>query len=163
MTENASPSKPSPVLQGSAAPALTPPPYARWLGYAGLLPFVGAAAGAWLLQAPGLQAWAGVALLAYGALIATFLGGIHWGLAMRGADPVTTRLLWGVVPSLVAWVALMLPLGAGLLVVAALLATCYAVDRALYASAGLAGWLTLRLQLTAVATASCVAGAWALY
>lgn len=140
-----------------------PSPTARKLGYAGLLPFVGAAAGTWLLQAPGLQAWAGVALLTYGAVIATFLGGLHWGLAMRGPEPVNTRLVWGVVPSLVAWVALMLPLGAGLLVVAALLASCYAVDRVLYASGGLAGWLTLRLQLTAVAVASCVTGAWALY
>lgn len=133
------------------------------MGFAGLLPFVGAAAGTWLLQAPGLQAWAGVALLAYGALIASFLGGIHWGLAMRGTESVTTHLVWGVVPSLVAWAAILFPIGPGLLVLAALLVICYAVDRTLYARAGLAGWLTLRLQLTAVATASCVAGSWALY
>ncbi len=136
---------------------------ARCLGYAGLFPFVGSAASTWLLQAPGLQAWAGLVLLAYGALIATFLGGIHWGLAMRGAAPVSARLVWGVVPSLVAWAALLLPVGLALWVVAGLLVLCYAVDRVLYASAGVASWLGLRLQLTAVAAASCVAGAWALY
>ena len=113
-----------------------------------------------MLPAPGLQAWAGTALAAYGALIASFLGGIHWGLAMQGQQPVNLRLLWGVSPSLLAWIAVLLPLSAGLLLLAMLLLACYAVDRRLYASAGLSGWLGLRLQLTGVAAASCLAGAW---
>ena len=138
----------------------TPSTAARVLGLAGLLPFIAGAAGLAALDAPGLQAWAGSALVAYGALIATFLGGIHWGLAMRGVPPVSLRLGWGVSPSLLAWVAVLLPVGLGLLLLAGLLAVCYAVDRRLYASAGLSGWLGLRLQLTSVATLSCLAGAW---
>lgn len=139
----------------------TPSATARVLGLAGLLPFVAGALALALLDAPGLKAWAGTALTAYGALIATFLGGIHWGLAMQDVQPVNVRLGWGVSPSLLAWVALMLPVGMGLPWLAVLLVTCYAVDRTLYASAGLSGWLGLRLQLTSVATLSCLVGAWA--
>ncbi|MBG6077055.1 DUF3429 domain-containing protein [Polaromonas sp. CG_9.11] len=135
---------------------------ARALGLAGLLPFVAGAAALAMLQVPGLQAWAGTALVAYAALIATFLGGIHWGLAMQDVPPVNVRLGWGISPSLLAWVAVLLPPSAGLVVLAALLVACYVVDRRLYASAGLSRWLGLRLQLTAVATASCLAGAWAM-
>lgn len=138
-----------------------PSPVVRLLGLAGLLPFVAGAAGLAMLPAPGLQAWAGAALVAYGALIASFLGGIHWGLAMQGQQPVGLRLGWGVSPSLLAWIAVLLPLGAGLLLLTVLLLACYAVDRRLYASAGLSSWLGLRLQLTGVAAASCLAGAWA--
>ena len=137
-----------------------PSPAARVLGLAGLLPFVAGAVALVVLDAPGLRGWAGMALAAYGALIATFLGGIHWGLAMLGTQPIKLRLGWGVAPSLLAWVALLLPASPGLLLLAALLATCYAVDRALYASAGLWGWLGLRLQLSSVAVLSCLVGAW---
>ena len=133
---------------------------ARLLGLAGLLPFIADAAALALLQAPGLRDWAATALAAYGALIATFLGGIHWGLAMRGVPPVNLRLGWGVSPSLLAWIALLLPAGPGLGLLAVLLAACYVVDRKLYASAGLSGWLGLRLQLTSVAALSCLVGAW---
>ena len=140
----------------------TPSASARVLGLAGLLPFLAGAVTLAVLDAPGLKAWAATALTAYGALIATFLGGIHWGLAMQGVPPVNLRLGWGVSPSLLAWVAVMLPANVGLPWLAVLLVTCYAVDRTLYASAGLSGWLGLRLQLTSVATLSCLAGAWAM-
>ena len=139
-----------------------PPPSAaaRVLGLGGLLPFVAGGVALALLRPPGLLAWAGTALVAYGALIASFLGGIHWGLAMSGHQPVGLRLGWGVAPSLLAWIALLLPVSLGLLLVAVLLVVCYAVDRRLYASAGLSSWLGLRLQLTSVAAVSCLAGAW---
>ncbi|MEP6964528.1 MAG: DUF3429 domain-containing protein [Polaromonas sp.] len=139
----------------------TPSPMARVLGFAGLLPFVAGAAALSALNWPGLQLWAGTALVAYGALIASFLGGIHWGLAMQGTAPVTVRLGWGVFPSLVAWAAVLLPIDAGLSLLAGLLVLCYAIDRRLYASAGLSGWLGLRLQLSSVAVVSCLVGAWA--
>lgn len=145
----------------NSLPAAGPTFAARALGLAGLLPFIAGAAALDLLEAPGLLALAGTALVGYGALIASFLGGIHWGLEMRGVPPVTWRLGWGVAPSLLAWIAVLLPASAGLLLLAGLLVACYAVDRRLYARAGLAAWLGLRLQLTGVATLSCLAGAWA--
>ncbi|MBC8056091.1 MAG: DUF3429 family protein, partial [Rhizobiales bacterium] len=77
------------------------------------------------------------------------------------AQPVPS-LLWGVVPSLAGWAALLLGQAPGLLLMAALLWICFAVDRALYARYGLQAWLPMRLRLTLVASLSCVAAAVAL-
>ncbi len=134
------------------------PSWAARLGYAGALPFVALAAAAW--WAPETyRAQAMVALLAYGATIASFMGAIHWGLAMRGAQqPKPGPFLWGVTPSLVAWLALLLPVSQGLVTLALLLGMCLAVDRRIYPAYGLAEWLPMRLHLTVVATLSLLAG-----
>lgn len=144
----------------SPATVPTRPSTAAWgLGGAGLLPFMGAAA--WLALAPaGAGEWPARVLAAYAATIVSFLGGIHWGLALATASgPATARLAWGVVPSLVAWPALLLPPPTGLSLLAAALVLCFAVDRRSYPPLGLAAWLPLRAVLTAVATLSCAAGA----
>ncbi|MBC8055104.1 MAG: DUF3429 domain-containing protein, partial [Rhizobiales bacterium] len=109
-----------------------PSPWARRLGFGGVIPFIGLAAAIWSAR-PGDSLFATSALLGYGAVIASFLGAIHWGLVMREgpAQPVPS-LLWGVVPSLAGWAALLLGQAPGLLLMAALLWICFAVDRALY-------------------------------
>lgn len=134
------------------------PRWAARLGYAGLLPFVALAVAAWLAP-PAYRAQAAHALLAYGATIASFLGAIHWGLAMR--EPLTPQpgpFVWGVFPSLVAWVALLLPRSQGLVTLALLLGICLAVDRRSYPAYGLGKWLTMRLHLTWVAAVCLMAG-----
>jgi len=94
------------------------PTAARWLGLAGLLPFAAAALAALAPKAP-LHALALPALLAYGAVILSFLGGIRWGLAMAaGAEALSARLALSVLPSLLAWLALLLAPRAGLLLLA---------------------------------------------
>jgi Protein of unknown function (DUF3429) len=141
--------------------ASTPSPAARWLGYAGLVPFVLGMAAVW--HAPAWQLQAQQALQAYAALIASFLGGIHWGIAATQSKAQHTgHLLWGVTPSLLAWVALMLPNAWPLVTLAGVLALCFAVDMRLYARAGLQAWLGLRLQLTLVAVLSCAGAAFRL-
>jgi hypothetical protein len=141
-------------------PRSSPSAWAQGLGYGGLIPFVGLASAVWLV-APAQQAWAASALLAYGASILSFLGAIHWGLAMRDAAGQDKAMLaWGVVPSLSAWLALLLPGASGLLLLAALLWICFAVDRVVYTRLGLRAWLPMRLLLTVLASASCLAGAW---
>jgi hypothetical protein len=120
---------------------------------------VGLALAMWLL-APIYHALAASALLKYSATIASFLGAIHWGLTMRDASsPEAGMLAWGVTPSLIAWVALLLPTAPGLLLVAALLWVCFAIDRAVYPRFGMRAWLPMRLLLTAVASLCCVAAA----
>ena len=93
-----------------------------WLGYGGLLPF---AAGAFAVVTQQGE-WALPALIAYGACILSFLGAVHWGwvlgpagVAAKPGLPVARTLVLGVVPSLVAWVALLLPAeqGLGLLII----------------------------------------------
>ena len=114
--------------RGDAGPSR----WARGLGFGGLFPFVGLAAALWFAR-PGVLPLASLALLAYGAVIASFLGAIHWGLVMREvpAQPVSS-LAWGVVPSLLGWVAVLLGHAQGLVLIAALLWVCFAVDRAVY-------------------------------
>jgi hypothetical protein len=152
---------------GSTGPAgSSPSPWARRLGYGGLIPFVSLAAALWV-QSPVDGSAGGplvrAALLGYGATIASFLGAIHWGLVLRdGPSQPVPSLLWGVVPSLLAWLALLLGPTLGLLLIAALLWACFAVDRVLYPRYRLQAWLPMRLRLTVVASLSCVAGAAAL-
>jgi hypothetical protein len=136
----------------------------RQLGYFGLVPFVAGALLVWVLQPPA-QSLSAQSLAAYAALIVSFLGGVHWGAAMRQAAPPPLWLAWGVTPSLLGWGALLLPLGPGLALLAGLLLLCWAVDRQLYPAQGLARWLPLRLHLSTVAAVSCAvgaAGAWSL-
>jgi hypothetical protein len=130
-----------------------------WLGYGGLVPFVGLALLIWLLPAR-YQALLALALVAYGALIASFLGGLHWGTGfLMGEAAPRMQFVWGVVPCLLGWLAVLLPTHVGLPVLALLLVACYAVDRITYPAVGLGRWLPMRLQLTVVAALSCALGA----
>lgn len=133
------------------------------LGYAGLIPFVLGAALTWVVR-PDAHPYVVDALAKYAALIVSFLGGIHWGVAMKrtaeaspAASPpaLSGAFVWGIVPSLLAWVAVVMPPYAGLAALGALIVLCYLVDRRRYADYGLRGWLTLRFRLTAVASLSC--------
>lgn len=144
----------------AAVPTAPQPPTAWvvWLGYAGLVPFVLGAALVWRVP-PELRPDVVDALATYAALIASFLGGIHWGLGMRQGAPAPTPFVWGVLPSLGAWAALWVAPQAGLLMLGLLLIVCYAVDRRAYPPLGLSAWLGLRLRLTTVASLSCFAAA----
>jgi hypothetical protein len=142
----------------TATAALAPPAWAWRLGYGGLLPFTAGAVLVWLVHADA-QPYVARGLAAYGALIVSFLGGIHWGLAMRTAVPSVRGLMWGVVPSLLAWPAVMMPPHAGLVILGVLLLLTYTVDRVLYAEQQAAGWLTLRFRLSSVAALCCFVGA----
>ncbi|MBL8348827.1 MAG: DUF3429 domain-containing protein [Burkholderiaceae bacterium] len=132
---------------------------ARWLGQLGLAPFVLGAALVWLGLEPELHGFVTQALSAYAGLIVSFLGGIHWGLGFRMTAPPATLFVWGVVPSLVAWLAVLMPASAGLVVHGAMLVACYLVDRRVYPVHGAAHWLVLRFRLSAVASLSCFLGA----
>jgi hypothetical protein len=145
---------------------------ARTLGHAGLIPFVLLAVLLWLVNAD-LRDWVAMALAGYAALIASFMGGVHWGIAWLGARHAAAdgeaphhaqrnHLLWGVVPPLLAWPGLLMPPFAGLAWLGFVLVLCYLADRTLYVRAGLQSWLTLRFRLSTVAALSCFVGAGAL-
>ena len=132
------------------------------LAYAGLSPFVGLAVLLWLVDAD-LHPFVALALTGYGAVIVSFLGGIHWGIGFRNAARMHNaplfNFVWGVVPSLLAWIAISMPAYAGLPLLAVILGLCYAVDRKAYLEANLQEWLPMRLNLTVVAALSCLMGA----
>jgi hypothetical protein len=140
-----------------------PSNWAVRLGYGGLIPFVSLAAAIWLTSS-GHQSLAATALLGYGATIVSFLGAIHWGLAMRERPAQSNAsLIWGVAPSLLGWLALLLGQGWGLVLITLVLWTCFVVDRVLYPRYQLQAWLPMRLRLTLVASVSCLAGAAAVF
>ena len=137
----------------------SPSQWAQGLGYGGFIPFAGSALAVWLRDRPD-RARSLSALQGYGATILSFLGAIHWGFAMREASGQPTGwLVWGVTPSLVAWVALLLNPAAALWLIAAGLWTCFAVDRLAHPRFGVRAGLPMRLVFTLVASLSCIAGA----
>ena len=132
-----------------------------WLGYGGLLPFLALAPASLLDHYHGMV-WSD-ALYAYGAIILSFIGALHWGLAMSLPELTerqrSARFVWSVVPALIAWTAVLFsqPLAAPLLVVG--LIAHYLQDRRLAHQASLPDWyLPLRLRLTSVAVTCLVAG-----
>ena len=146
-----------------------------WLGYGGLLPFVGLAAGSF--TDAGYGALFQVALIQYGAAILSFVGALHWAFAMSlpGLSTAKRRecFVWSVAPALFAWIAAtlvavpaqggMVSMFFGFAVAAALLivgfVANYVQDVRLARVAALPLWyLPLRLRLTTVACV-CVAAA----
>ncbi len=136
------------------------PSAALWLGPLGLVPFLAGALAPWLLPAEGLPE-ADFALVGYGAVILSFLGGVHWGLAAPEGRP--RQLGFSVLPSLVGWLALLVAnlyaVGPALWLLAAAFATLLPGDL-LAAGRGLApGWYPrLRLPLTLVVVACLIVG-----
>ena len=128
-------------------------PMGRLLGYGGLIPFVALSVSS-IFVPPEQKSIVIFSLLAYGGTIISFLGAIHWGLTMADNSPDVRRLIWGVVPSLLAWISLMLKVEWGLLLVAAVLLVCLAVDFKVYPRYGLGHWLRMRLILSVVAVVS---------
>ncbi len=133
-------------------------PVATRLGMLALLPFMLGAVLVWFVRADA-HPHVAAALSAYAAVVIAFLGGVHWGFGFTQAAPAPRLFVWGVVPALVAWVAVLMPPYAGLVIHGAMLAACYGVDRKVYPAHGAAAWLTLRFRLSVGASLSCFIGA----
>ena len=144
-----------------------PPPLAILLGLGGLVSFVACGLGALTLSAEEARLSL-LALLAYGATVLAFLGGVHWGFALdEGANQTSqvlhARLVLGVVPSLIGWAALLIAfiglpkIGLSVLL-AGFVGTIIFEARASRAGLMPAGYIGLRWMLTAgvVLCLSCV-------
>ena len=142
------------------------PRSAVWLGYGGLLPFLFLAPASLLAghHAPILSD----ALFAYGAIILSFVGALHWGFAMTLSGlsdrQRTASFVWSIIPALLAWPAILLsPPLSGLLLISGFVAH-YWQDSRLDASVSLPAWyLPLRFRLTVVACLCLAAGSFAHY
>jgi hypothetical protein len=152
----------------AAPPPSTPTPLtARVLGYGGLLPF---AASAVATIIPDLQPLGMHAASMYSCSILSFVGAVHWGVALsesaaRGAGPAsaapramprtsTVDLVYGVVPSILAAGAGVLPARDALAVLMPSHVAAYAYDRLRFraSNASVPPWyMPLRRQLTASA------------
>ena len=121
------------------------------LGFAGLIPFFLMMAGTWLADPSWLNDFVR-GQLAYGIVILSFLGGVHWGAAMMCSDlslaDTKLALLWGVTPSLIAWSATLFG-GFGFAVLMAGFIAALQVDKQLFARYRMPPWLMgLRWRLT---------------
>jgi hypothetical protein len=99
------------------------------LGLGGLVPFWGL--GLLAITSPPHAAVAASFQQAYAVAILSFLGALHWGAALVGNMPsvrARVSLVWGVVPSLLAWAASTLPASRALPALAAAIALCLVVD-----------------------------------
>ena len=146
-----------PTLASSSTPRVV-----AWLGYGGLVPFAVLAIATWAF--PGHAAQLQAALRAYGAVILSFIGALHWAFAMTlpslSQAQRSVAFAWSTVPALLAWPALLLPLHAATGVLLAGFVLHWLQDRRLAAGQALPRWyLPLRTRLTVVACSCLVLGA----
>ena len=130
------------------------PRTAFWLGTAGLVPFVVLTSALYALPPPNAPVLM-LYLTAYGAVILSFVGAVHWGAAMVHAQMRESErnvfMAWSVVPALAAWVALLMPASTAVLLMAVTFVAQYAADRQFSLRFRLPPWyLKLRGGLTAV-------------
>jgi hypothetical protein len=134
------------------------PAAARMLGDAGLVPFAALAAALWWTEGAA-KAQGQAALLAYGAVIVSFLGAVHWGAALAAARRDALPYAWSVLPALLAWVAALLPFAWGAPLLSLLLIVCWAADRLLLLREPFgASYLRLRTRLSLGACTALVLG-----
>lgn len=129
---------------------------AKILGYAGLIPFVVFAAGSWV-SLPYVEDATAI-LLSYAAVILSFMGAIHWGLAMANNHAHGAKyFIASIIPALVAWLALLLsqPLALVLLIIGFVGLLVY--DKRVEASQHFPAWyIPMRIRLT-LTVALCLA------
>jgi hypothetical protein len=142
------------------------------LGYAGLIPFLGLAGLTGVYSGTATAAMLAQYNLIYALCIVSFLGAIHWGLAislanqeqpayLAGLDQAefeTRSFIWGVTPSLLAWLAgAFSPPEYTLWILASILALVWTVDqRMLKPMKAFDQYLKLRNHLTLGAIAGLV-------
>ena len=123
---------------------------AKALGYAGLIPFLVFSIGCWVplpyvANAPSI-------LTTYGAVILSFMGAVHWGVAMARQDQHRDNyFIASIIPALIAWAALLLTQAMALVILLVGFIGLYVYDRSVEKAQALPGWyIPMRTRLTAV-------------
>ena len=128
------------------------------LGYGGAVPFVFFV----VLQWHGYQlTQGGVSLIYfYGSVILSFLGATHWGYIVAMANKaeiknLASRLVIGVIPSLIAFFSILFDELDRLLIIGSSFIFMYVIDSILFRQENIPNWfLPLRFRLTVI-VASC--------
>lgn len=135
------------------------------LGFAGLLPFVGLALAFAFLE-PSARPMLAQAMLLYAVCIISFLGGIHWGIALVFHELpvvyVATSLVWSVLPALMAWPLSLMSLSQALPWAAVALLFILVVDLRLNKHYPIPHWFASLRSILSVVACVCVVFAWAL-
>lgn len=121
---------------------------AKFLGFAGLIPFVTFSIGSWM-PLPYFSDAIRI-LIAYAAIILCFMGAIHWGVAMSSVNLQRSKyFIASIIPALTAWLALLAPDILAFIILLCGFIVLLAYDCAVEKSQALPGWyLPMRKKLT---------------
>ncbi len=126
----------------------------RLLGFAGLIPFLLCVPGFYLFDDP-FQSFFQTTFIAYSAVILSFIGAVHWGAVLKSETIEQANLLLGigVLPSLIGWVALLLPPLFALIILSFAFPTLFIYEKFSSLSDHLPDWyFKMRIQLTMIVT-----------
>lgn len=129
---------------------------AKILGYAGLIPFIIFSIGSWI-EIPYLYNTIYV-LITYAAIILSFMGAIHWGMAMSKTDNKQNKyFITSVIPALAAWFSLLIPEFFSLIVLLIGFILLISYDLAVEKPQGFPNWyIPMRIKLTFVVLLSLI-------
>lgn len=131
------------------------------LGFAGLIPFLAGSAGVWLLPYPAFVLALNL-MMAYAAVILSFLGAVHWGLALaQEAAGNWRRLGLSVLPALAGWIALIIPNALGLLLLIVGFTGMFFADRAAVTANRVPAWYGVLRKWLTLAVLLCLAAGFA--
>jgi hypothetical protein len=132
------------------------PRTALLLGLGGLVPFVLCALAIFTGVRVPLLSDPVLAMLAYGAIILSFLGGVRWGFALRISDEglQSRAMILSVAPAIVAWLLLLPPSLLGLILLPVLFILLWLADEQMPRIGAPHWYLKLRRLLTAVVVLS---------
>jgi len=128
--------------------------FVKCLGYSGAIPFIVLAL-IYHLQ-PG--SWVLLAFIAYSAAILSFLGGVNWGVVVNNPKQAddTKILIFSIMPSIIAWVALVIPRNSPVLLMLLMAFILqYIFDRSIKRKHYLPTWyIEMRAKLTFIVSSS---------
>ena len=129
---------------------------AKILGYAGLIPFIILSIGSWI-EIPYLHNIVYV-LITYAAIILSFMGAIHWGMAMSKTDNKQNKtFIISVIPALAAWFSLLIAEFFSLIILLMGFILLISYDLAVEKSQGFPGWyIPMRIRLTFIVLLSLI-------
>ena len=133
------------------------PRSALWLGLAGLIPFISGGIGVWVSALGDIRFALPLIMLAFGCLIAAFLGGVRWGAAMQNnvANHLPRQLIIAIMPTLMALIPFMLPLPQAFTLLIVLFVAQGVLDLTAVQQTRLVDWYApLRILLTIIAALS---------
>ena len=144
----------------SARSIRTIPTSAAWLGGTGAIPFIMLAVAVLIVDDARVRPLLTNAVITYGAVILSFLGGVRWGIAIAADDGAENDKLplWltiSIIPSLLGWGALFMPEHIGAIFLAVCFVSFGYLDiREIGISSAPAWYSKLRLPLSLAASAS---------
>ena len=153
MTSSAARQKDNTVMSDNARESFTNmPPVAALLGALGVLPFAVAAV---LAISPETRDFGRWAIIGYGAVILSFLGGVQWGLGLRARSGGSAAMIVSNGIALTGWLALLVSPALAIPALAVGFLAAFAFDLAAKSILMIPTWfIALRGLLTASVVAS---------